>query len=195
MSREIIFSLALVYGSLMMQPQNSGADTIWWAPGKRLAVADYKGRIDSTSKFKAVSYFVRPNNWTYKRDSLFITLSVFFRPSASWFMIDLARPSNVTALLAHEQGHFDIYEIEMRKARKRFIANHGTITRYNYKRVVEQYVADINYFLEKRQKLYDQETEYSMNWLQQKAWCDQIALELNELEPFSKADLALPVRK
>jgi len=194
MKKSNLFTIALIAAWFVVLPQHS-PDTIKWSPVRKLTLQDYKGKPDPTSKFKAVSYLVRPTNWIFRNDSIYVSLSTFFRPSASWFIRDEAVPANEDQLLVHEQGHFDLDEIEIRKARKRFLKNQQTITKYNYKRVVEQYISEITYFLEQRHRQYDQETDFSLNGEQQEAWNDKIAVELKSLEAYTNERVVFPVRK
>ena len=170
-------------------------DSIKWSPTRKLAVADYHAKPDPASKFKAISYLSQPSEWTFKNDTLTITLYCFFRKSSSWFKTENENADLVNHLLAHEQGHFDIDEIEIRKARRRILKNKGTITRHNYKMVISRYIKDIGYFVNERQALYDRETDYSMNHDQQIEWNAKIANELKELADYNEEKIVIVVRK
>jgi hypothetical protein len=194
MKKRNLLTVAILAAWLVILPQRS-PDTIKWSPVRKLTLQDYKGKPDPSSKFKAVSYLVRPTDWIFRNDSIYVSLSTFFRPSASWFIRDPASSANEDQLLVHEQGHFDLDEIEIRKARKRFLKNQQTITKYNYKRVVEQYLSDIEYFLEQRHRQYDLETDFSLNRREQKIWNEKIAAELQSLEAYREERMAFPVRR
>jgi hypothetical protein len=170
-------------------------DSIKWSPTRKLSIEDYLAKPDPSSKFKAISYLTQPSEWTFKNDTLTVTLYCFFRKSSSWFKKENQDQATIDHLLSHEQGHFDIDEIEIRKAKRRILRNKGTITKHNYKMVISHYIKDIGYFLNERQALYDRETDYSIDHDQQIAWNEKIEKELKELEEYASEKIVIVVRK
>ena len=95
-----------------------GGDTIAWSATKRLQWSDFKGR-PSGSSFMAqsnclFSYSVDPK---MKEGICYlnIRLSACFEKTNSW----VKKGNDKDALLAHEQLHFDICEVNVRALRKR----------------------------------------------------------------------------
>ncbi|MBT8303127.1 MAG: hypothetical protein KJP09_01545 [Bacteroidia bacterium] len=100
-----------------------------------------------------------------------------FYPDKSWY-----KPSKVNEIvLAHEQLHFDITELNARKLRKRIAEFGFTI---NIKSEMNVLVEMSNKELAKMQELYDDQSNYSMNIEAQKKWQLYIRDELNKLSNY-----------
>ena len=101
----------------------------------------------------------------------------FFNKNKSW-----SKSTNDTALLLHEQGHFDINEIFTRKLKKAFKAyklNEATVSedlRAIFNKIWQEKIAF--------DMLYDKETDHSNNKTQQAGWNKKIADELSRLSAF-----------
>jgi len=92
--------------------------------------------------------------------------------SRSWI-----RPSKKTdALLRHEQLHFNISELFMRKVLKELSNTRFSV---NFEKEIKSIVQKEKREREAMQSLYDNETQHSHNSIQQRKWEEYINMLLN----------------
>ena len=155
-------------------------DTIYWRGNYKLKWTDFQGKIDSNSKFWAVSnpgikYFLSANE-----DSFSVNVICFFIKSRSW-----SKLKSSDTLLMHEQAHFDIAELFARKLRKYF-----SEYKFNYPTIGKD--IDNLFLLNKQERtkmdnLYDKETDFSRNRKQQLLWIKKLKTELNKLQKYTSS--------
>jgi len=105
------------------------------------------------------------------------TITAHFYPEKSWF-----KPGKVNEIvLAHEQLHFDITELHARKLRENIAQYTFTL---DIKSEMNLLVDKANKDLEIMQKLYDTESNFSMEVEPQKKWQVYIKNELQKLEGY-----------
>jgi predicted secreted Zn-dependent protease len=107
-----------------------------------------------------------------------VVIKCFFNRNKSW-----TKEKKSDYLLEHEQLHFDITELFVRKLRKQLNDLGNNCKRLNshiehyYKENYKEFVA--------YQNAYDNETKHSLDTEKQKLWKEKIARELDRLKPFA----------
>ncbi|MBK7883871.1 MAG: DUF922 domain-containing protein [Chitinophagaceae bacterium] len=117
---------------------------------------DFQGTPDTTSKFKAVSILGINYSFTSDEKSFSYNVTCTFNKKRSWTR------SNNSTLLQHEQGHFDISELFVRKLRqafKNYKYNNPATIKSDFKKIA----TDIRNECSKLDDLYDKETNFSIN--------------------------------
>ncbi|HWK02981.1 MAG TPA: DUF922 domain-containing protein [Puia sp.] len=145
-------------------------DTIYWRPDYRLEWKDFKGKIDATKKYGALSYTGILYKASYGINGLTFKVVSYFNRKESWVKLR----SNIG--LKHEQGHFNITELFTRKLTQtleNFVVNPSTATQ-DLKAIYLKIYNEKN----KMQSLYDKETDFSRNIQMQEFWDKKIQQEL-----------------
>lgn len=157
-------------------------DSLLWRDDLKLTWNDFKGEQNRESNAVAVtasgitfSYKVR------KANSRIIdftpSVEAHFYPEKSWVKLELADDY----ILAHEQLHFDITELHVRKFRKQISALKIT---QNLGSILDRLHQNINKELSEMQHHYDSESNNSINKEAQSKWENFIAQELEIYEDF-----------
>jgi len=161
---------------------NKDVEEIKWVESRRLQWSDFKGQPDYNSDAAAVtasgisfSYSVKKSNT--KGTSFVSEVSAQFYPEHSWFKKEIVNDH----ILAHEQLHFDITELNVRKFRKRLseIEPSRDITK-----VLQREQKRVNKALSEMQNKYDYETNYSINANIQEEWAFYVKSQLQLLYAF-----------
>jgi len=150
-----------------------------WEEGYKLNWEDFQGKIPKQTQFAAstqsglyFSYSVQNTNGNL---SLTTLVTANFNPKESWF-----KPDKVNAIiLSHEQGHFDITEIQARKLRKEF--SNYKVTK-NYKNDLQSMYTKAENDRKAMQMKYDKETNHSIILEKQKEWNNFIQKELSRFD-------------
>ena len=109
------------------------------------------------------------------------SVKAHFYPEHSWYKKDFASPN----VLAHEQLHFDITELFVRKFRQRIMRL--TVSN-NIKKDLQKLRETIEKELAIMQDAYDFETNFSRQKDSQKKWQAFIEFELNKLSDFKNVN-------
>ncbi|HVU57812.1 MAG TPA: hypothetical protein VHD83_22275 [Puia sp.] len=155
----------------------SAQDTIYWQPNHKLKWVDFKGKIDATKHYGALSYTGISYSASYEGNSLTFKILTYFNKKESWAKLHSREG------LQHEQGHFDITELFARKLRKElksYVINPSTVNK-DLKFIYLKIYNEKN----KMQSLYDSETDFSRNTMMQDVWNEKIQKELKNLSEFS----------
>lgn len=107
-----------------------------------------------------------------------IKMSNRFNYNKSWISADAV---NDTALLQHEQGHFDLNEIYTRKTFEQLRKFHFTT---NFKNEIAQIMGAMNSELTKVQQNYERETVHGLMAQNQQSWNNRIRTTLQSLPPY-----------
>lgn len=141
---------------------------IEWRESKKLAWSDFKGPIDKKSDAVAVtasgitfSFSIKESDGKYL--SFDATAKAHFYPEKSWY--DETQGNN--HILAHEQLHFDITELNVR--RLRYEISRLSVSQ-NIKNQLRQLHREANEQLAKMQNDYDTQTDNSRNIEAQEQW-------------------------
>ena len=172
----IIFNLLFCFISF------NNEDTLLWHENLKLTWDDFKGEQNVESNAVAVtasgitfSYKVRKAN--SKIIDFTPSVEAHFYPQKSWVKLELADDY----ILAHEQLHFDITELHVRKLKKQISALKVT---QNLGSILDKLHRNINNELSKMQNQYDSESINSINKEVQNKWEAFIAKELKIYEAY-----------
>jgi len=159
------------------------ADTIRWKAEYELKWDDFQGQPDPASSFSAQSncMFSFKSMVEYKSGVMKLSLFLYpcFTKKASW----VRSGNKQDGLLQHEQLHFDICELYIRKLRMKIsslnlpITEPGTLIGVEFNEAWKDY--------QKAQALYDEESQHGIIERVQKRWEDEIKTQLNELAEFT----------
>ncbi|MBO6880719.1 DUF922 domain-containing protein [Winogradskyella sp.] len=160
----------------------SNDETMTWHEARKLSWADFKASPDPASDAVALTasgitfgYSVKTSNRRIVGFST--TVEAHFYPAKSWYI----KEKGDDHVLGHEQLHFDITELYVRKFRKQL---DRLVVNQNIKKQMEQIHVAINKALEESQKTYDAQTNHSINVEAQKYWEAFIAEELKKLDKY-----------
>ncbi|WP_082333753.1 DUF922 domain-containing protein [Mangrovimonas sp. TPBH4] len=157
-----------------------------WREDFKLTWTDFKGEPKSDSEAAAVtasgisfSYSITESK---KGIETFTTkVEAHFYPKKSWVL----KQEATTHILGHEQLHFDITELHVRKFRKAL----GKLkVSKSLKADIDSLHKSVNEELAKTQKQYDTESDYSRNLEAQARWRQLVAHELEKLKDFKSKD-------
>lgn len=156
-------------------------DTIEWSDARKLAWTDFKAKPQSfidaaalTSSGISIGYEFDESINKYK-----VIVTAFFTPSESWVKAD----GKNNYVLNHEQQHFNITELYVRKMRKAIAesnftsGNISTVVNKIYKQYMKEW--------DTVQKQYDAETKHSIIEKKQEEWNIKIAKWLKEFQNYS----------
>jgi hypothetical protein len=194
MKLQLTLILVLVFLQVRSQSPNSDFDLIYWSEGKLLTFSDFKGRPyegDTTSheagnniqkhKLGAIVKSIDVHLLTEKSKSTF-TIRAGMNRAMSWI-----QNFNDTAILKHEQAHFDICEIYARILRREITkASNLSNAKEIYDKISSQEEAE--------QDNFDQANAYEGGGITID-WTEKIKKQLKELEGFKDAIVILPFDK
>ena len=178
--RASMLVLILIPLSYRSMGQETCCDSIPWSPTRPLRWTDFRGNPDSSSPIGAVSHIAFKYHLAREKDTLRLTTTTYFRPCDSW--ADTTIASGLS--LPHEQTHFNIDEV-VRRSFVKDVLNSGL---YNEKQLIRNY--QHVYFLSmlSRQlihKIYDLETDYHRNALQQERWNERVLIMIGDLQQYA----------
>jgi hypothetical protein len=93
----------------------------------------------------------------------------------------------VDYVLQHEQGHYDIAEINCRKFRK--AVTQFQFTNLGYRHELDSIRSIYDSILEEQQGLYDLETNHANNGVRQREWSNRINQELVQWQEYSNPNI------
>lgn len=172
----IIFKLLVLSLFIPLFINNQEDDKILWSPTKKLEWNDFKGAPTDTLYTHAAQIhgLIEIVKIDTDKNIPKITLHCYFIKSKSWTKV------NDNENLAHEQLHFDIYELFTRKIRQSFEGlNNKNISNINeYQKIYDLYIEKCNDYNE----LYDSEVYF--NDKKQSMWNIKIKQELMKLDRY-----------
>ncbi len=165
------------------------SDRIEWSPTQQLTWADFKGRADKSSPYEAVTYTtIEVRSLQLDEKQIEYTITNSFEKKSSW-----SKDKKSVELLKHEQLHFDISELVVRKMKKKLLTK-----KYKSIKEIQNFARDAFGECEKERKdlnvAYDKETNHSINKDKQKEWEDKIEAELGEFNEYSMTTLVLEIQ-
>jgi hypothetical protein len=149
-------------------------DIIFWDSQRPLKWEDFKGSVPVNTYFTANSYLGIQIDYHFNRSFVKIRTNTYFDMSNSWVEQD-----HSIVLLKHEQAHFDLYEVYRRKLMKIY-KNES----YLDKSKIDYFYNKVFFSLDSITNIYDSETDYSIDTIEQKSWEFKIVGLLNELNEY-----------
>jgi hypothetical protein len=183
----VIIFLLLSFVAVNAQKKD---DKIVWSKEQKLTWEDFKGKPKSSSPFEAITNSGILPNYEYKNGVIKFAIISRFNPKKSW-----VKSKDRLILLDHEQLHFDITELYVRKFKKRLSE---TKFKSNPDKIKKQFYVIYDEIAEEKksyQGLYDEETDFSRDEEKQKEWLKKIAQELSELEEYANPELIVDLNK
>ncbi|HUH29124.1 DUF922 domain-containing protein [Gelidibacter sp.] len=173
----MIYHLIVVFTLILNVPSNN-KDVLEWQENVQLKWSDFKGQPKDLGDIVAITSSGISFRFSIKEQNNMVTafdtqVQAHFYPKYSW----VHKKKASDHILSHEQLHFDITELHVRKFKKE-------ITQLKISKDIKQ---DLNKTYERinkdmatMQKTYDAETNYSRNVLAQSTWKRKIedALQL-----------------
>jgi hypothetical protein len=179
----------------------SAQEAIEWSRERRLSKNDFKGRVPVSAQNASMSAIAIDTSWACERGTLVTSARATFDPSQSWWRNAQggvwSRASERTSssqaqlearrggverdmqLLEHEQIHFDIAEVAVRKIRERFQSFVNACAAPGDTVAIQQMVAQADRELQEEQQRYDRETGHGINARAQDAWRRRVRALLN----------------
>jgi hypothetical protein len=162
---------------------NPKDDLISWG-SRSIEWSDFKARPNTSFKTVALTASTITLNSKYDaNNNLIIVIENFFITNKSW------TSTSDSIVLEHERRHFDLSEVYARKIRKALKEKKFNVKKLNEE--VNAVFVKYNKDLGNQQKLYDSETNHSINKTMQKQWSARIEAELIELSEFGDAACVL----
>ena len=149
-----------------------------WNETRRLTWDDFKSAPDKNSTNAAMTSTNIKFDFSYNSDRGFeYHITCQFDPNSSWGRI------KTDYILSHEQGHFDIAEIYARKLYKALKGYSPDPKKANKElnKIYQQLMKE----MDAAQRLYDKETNFSINRTEQAEWLTKIKEDLKNLEAYS----------
>lgn len=176
-------------------------DTIEWSLQRRLTKGDFKGRVPAAAQHGSMSAISIDASWECERGALVAAARATFDPSKSWWRNpggsvwgnvgermsssqaqQEARRSALQRdmeLLDHEQLHFDIAEVVVRKIKARLAGFKDACAEPGGTDAIQRMVAEADLELQEEQQRYDRETGHGVNARAQEQWKRRIRALLN----------------
>ncbi|WP_299251501.1 hypothetical protein [uncultured Lacinutrix sp.] len=161
----------------------SNAQEFTWNENRQLKWEDFKGEPDENSNAAAVTASGITFSYSIEKSSVhgvtgFNTKAfAHFYPEHSWRKKDVVN----SHILKHEQFHFNITELNVRYFREQISKLKASS---KIAKQLDALLKQANIDLEKMQRLYDAESNYSINKAEQQKWVDFVNKELKRLEKY-----------
>jgi hypothetical protein len=160
----------------------SAAGSFEWAEDRKLSWDDFAGSYRPEHGDMAAAgtcCSIGFNAYLSPRGHIEVDIFNTFNPSSSWVLHDQRNP----ALLAHEQGHFDICELYTRKLRER--VSKLVVAASNFSEVYKRVYAELYKEYDAAQQRYEEETMHGLIEKKQLAWQMKIANDLRVQEAYA----------
>jgi hypothetical protein len=176
-------------------------EAIVWSAERRLAKADFRGRVPAAAANASLSWINIETAWECEAGALVATAHAAFDPSRSWWRSAQGgvwggsgeRMSSSQAqqnarfraldserqLLEHEQIHFDIAEVAVRKIKAGFADFESACREPGGTGPIQEMVVRVDRELQEEQQRYDRETGHGVNARAQEQWKRRIGTLLN----------------
>jgi hypothetical protein len=155
------------------------SESFLWSADRRLAWSDFQGPPDLSSVAVAATAYVVVFGTSCEGSKFSSTIESRFLPHASWVRAQHLMHQSSAQTLLHEQVHFDLSEVQVRRARQavRAIADPCSLSDQEFEDMFARFrslEADV-------QQQYDRETGHGTNLDRQREWTAQVERWLREL--------------
>ena len=164
--------------------KSTSEDSMAWNESRKLTWNDFKANPKPKSNAAALTASGITFGYSVKTSGqriidFSVSVEAHFYPNKSWYLKDKGNAH----ILKHEQLHFDITELHVRKLKKRIAQTTFTL---NIETEMNSLHTAVNDDLAQMQQIYDLESDHSQNIEKQKEWQRFINLELAKLAYYSK---------
>jgi hypothetical protein len=159
------------------------AEPFPWSTARRLTWSDFLGRPDVSSAASAWTVYTVKVEDECQGDLFTFRAESFFQPMRSWVKpLILFQGEASRRILRHEQAHFDLSEVHVRKLRRAFheVAHPCQKTPEERNAISAAYLrADAD-----TQRQFDRETQFGFDDRQQSIWEERIRKDLASLRDY-----------
>lgn len=158
--------------------QRDCKECLAWSESRPLRWSDFKGTPKRSSQEEAMTDSGMSIELKCDGKTSTAVIKSYFNPLKSW-----TKDKQSAYLLRHEQLHFDITELFVRRLRAQLVQFGDDCEKLNahledfYNRNYKEFVA--------YQDRYDRESNHSINKEKQAYWEEKVAKELAELKPYA----------
>jgi hypothetical protein len=156
-----------------------------WQKSRRLTWNDYKGKKQKRFAAASTVYSMYRKIYVNADKNIMASVKAVFYPKDSWkgnYLDD--------ALLAHEQRHFDIVELYVRKFRKQ-LSEIKVKDEKDAQQKLDSLHALIDKDMDAYQDKYDEDTDYSMAHDEQQSWIQKIDAAIDSLVAYQNTEVKL----
>jgi len=183
-ARSIVIGIALAAATAPFSPYTTAQTPeplpIEWSKARKLRRTDFKGRIAAVGNAAALSFIIVQASWQCEGNRLVTNIKAVFDPSRSTWSPGqdsfsaanrrMMPAGGGTALLEHEQTHFDIAEVFARRIRAHLEQLTDVCTRPGGTVPLAAVVDDYQRELDEEQARYDRETVFGNDARMQWNW-------------------------
>lgn len=152
-------------------------DVVSW--GTKLKFDDFKGKADTSKKQDALSYILYQYNHQITGDSVRVVVKNTFFRKYSW----VKAAAKTSEQLNHEQGYFDLSEVNARRMRKAITTN--PIYKNSANKQIGSLYSQAIKDRAKDQGQYQKETNFGKNKMKQAEWDKKIKELLKSLDKYA----------
>ena len=176
-----IFSVISSIHASFAQPGIAADSIIYWNENQELIWTDFEGLAERYSSYAAFSVVGFKGQLNYTDQEYRVVIHTYFDKYESW------AKTWTGLLLIHEQGHFDLAEVQARKFRMRVMEEmqKGSLTSEKFTLLNNEAYHE----LEETQNRYDHFTDFSRDYRKQMEWVKQIKALLEELKDYAKPEI------
>jgi hypothetical protein len=159
--------------------------SILWSPMRQLAWSDFQGPPEMSSPAAAVTAYAISYEAECGAGVLTSRIVTAFLPEKSWVKRSLLeRPEAAAKSLRHEQTHFDLSEVQVRKARRALaeLTNPCRGSQFEFDAFVQPYLTEDAAI----QEQYDRETGNGVNQVRQAEWDALVRRQLADLRRYAR---------
>lgn len=175
----IISVITLLIANVTLAQQKC-AECIPWSAERKLTWDDFRGKPNKLSPNEALTDSGMSIELKCDGKTSEAVIKCFYNPKKSW-----TKSTDSEYLLRHEQLHFDITELFVRKLRKE-LSKFGDDCQKLNKSIESYYNSNYREYVNYQDR-YDKESNHSLNKEKQAYWEQKVANELAELKEFASS--------
>jgi len=187
----------LLLVALSVAPPVAAQGMIEWSSVRRLTKDDFRGRVPSSIEHASQSWLNIDATWECKNGALIVSARAMFDPARSWWRptfgnvwegagersVDSSRTQldvrksaaqRDLQLLEHEQLHFDLTELAVRKILAHFTSATSACTEPDGTAGFQPFVAQVDRDLQDEQREYDRDTAHGTSQVTQAYWTNRV---------------------
>lgn len=178
MKSTIVCSLLFFVSAMAFSQPKDCKNCVKWSENRKLEWKDFQGKPRKASPNEALTDSGMSIELECDDKNSRAVVTCYFNPNSSW-----TKSKTSDYLLQHEQLHFDITELYVRKLRKK-LAELGNNCEALSKHIEAYYQRNYKEFVAYQDR-YDRETKHSLDKEKQAYWNEKVTRELDELKQFA----------